>query len=154
MIRITRQTDYGIVLMIHFAMRPMGAMCNARDLAEEASLPFPMVSKILKMLAREELLVSHRGVKGGYSLSRTPEEIPVIEIIRALEGPIGITTCTTKGAVSCSQSPMCPAKDRWQKINRAVIGALGGISLADMVEGELPRFGSARIEEPALAGSR
>ena len=52
-----------------------------------------MVSKILKLLAREGLLASHRGVKGGYSLARHPEEISMAAIIAALEGPIAITEC-------------------------------------------------------------
>ena len=94
MIRITKQTDYGIVLLTHLAAHP-DRHFNAPELAAEARLPLPMVSKILKLLAREGLLASHRGVKGGYSLARPAEEISMAEIIAALEGPIAITECVS-----------------------------------------------------------
>ena len=94
MIRLSRLTDYGIVLMAHLASREAGTTHNAREVAAEAGLPLPVVSKILKALARDGLLESQRGSKGGYSLSRAPEEITVPEMISALEGPIGLTECT------------------------------------------------------------
>ena len=77
MLRITKQTDYAIVLMTNFAVTRQGSVHNARDLARLVNLPLPTVSKILKALARADLLASHRGVKGGYSLARNPDEISV-----------------------------------------------------------------------------
>src|SRR6266851_1279996 len=78
MIRITKQTDYGIVLLTHMAAHA-DRQYNAPDLAAEAHLPLPMASKILKLLAREGVLVSHRGVKGGYSLGRHPQSISMAD---------------------------------------------------------------------------
>ena len=72
MIRLSRITDYGIVLMAHLAEHPEGAPHNAREVAAETSLPLPVVSKVLKSLARAGLLVSQRGAKGGYALARPP----------------------------------------------------------------------------------
>lgn len=130
MIRITKQTDYGIVLLTHLAAHPDRSY-NAPELSAEARLPLPMVSKILKLLAKEGLLVSHRGVKGGYSLSRTPGEISMAEIVAALEGPIAITECVSVDS-DCSHEALCPARGNWQRINEAVRAALEGISLAEM----------------------
>jgi predicted methyltransferase len=70
MIRMSKETDYGIVVLAYFASVQEGLKHNAREVAMESQLPLPMVRKILKILAREGLLVSHRGVKGGYSLAR------------------------------------------------------------------------------------
>jgi len=132
MIRITKQTDYGIVLMTHLAGHP-DRPYNAPELAAEARLPLPMVSKILKLLARDGLLVSHRGVKGGYSLARTPEEISVASIIASLEGPIAITECVdTVNVGACSHEALCQVRGNWQRINDALLQALEGISLAEM----------------------
>ena len=130
MIRITKQTDYGIVLLTHLAANPEHQY-NAPELAAEARLPLPMVSKILKLLARESLLVSHRGVKGGYSLARQPEAISMAEIIAALEGPIAITECISVEG-DCSHEPLCPVRSNWRRINHAVRTALEGITLAEM----------------------
>lgn len=130
MIRITKQTDYGIVLLTHLAAQPERQV-NAPELAAETQLPLPMVSKILKVLVREGLLLSNRGVKGGYSLARVPRQISMAEIIAALEGPIAITECIEVSS-DCSHETLCPVRSNWHRINAAVLGALEGITLAEM----------------------
>jgi FeS assembly SUF system regulator len=132
-IRLTKQTDYGIVLLTNIAKDPGRTMHNARDLSADAGIPLPMTSKILKTLAREGLLVSHRGVKGGYSLARPPEAITVAEMITALEGPIAITECTDADS-DCRVELLCPVRSNWHKINQAVLGALQEITLAEMTQ--------------------
>jgi len=132
MIRITKQTDYGIVLLTHVAAEPERQF-NAPELAAETRLPLPMVSKILKLLTKEGLLDSHRGVKGGYSLSRQPESISMAEIITALEGPIAITECI-EVAGDCSHEALCPVRGNWRRINQAVRAALEGITLAELAQ--------------------
>ncbi len=131
MLRITKQTDYGIVLLSHMAAEPE-RLFNAPELAEAAGLPLPTVSKILKMLARDGLLDSHRGAKGGYCLVSAPEEISVAEIIFSLEGPIAMTECIDDGPGECQQEGSCPLQANWQLINTAVRQALQGISLRQM----------------------
>jgi len=132
MIRITKQTDYGIVLLTYLAGHTE-RLFNAPELAAETHLPLPMVSKILKVLAREGMLASHRGVKGGYSLARLPEEISMAEIIAALEGPIALTECIEVSG-DCSHESLCRVRSNWQRINQAVRGALEEISLAEMAQ--------------------
>jgi len=131
MIRITKLTDYGIVLMSTLAAQP-DELFNAPDLARETQLPLPMVSKILKQLAKAELLESHRGAHGGYSLGRAAQEISVVEIITALEGPIAMTECIEDAPGVCTQEPFCPVASNWNRINHAVREALEGITLAEM----------------------
>ncbi len=139
MIRITRQTDYGIILLAYLASRPPERILTARDAALECRLPVPMVSKILKTLAREGILTSHRGVKGGYSLSRLPERITVGDIIGALEGPIGMTECSSNPG-SCEQEALCPVRINWQRISVAVRGALEQIPLSEMMGSPRPQL--------------
>jgi FeS assembly SUF system regulator len=132
MIRMTKQADYGIVLMTRMAGDP-NRLFTAPELAAESHLPPPTVSKILKLLARGGLLDSHRGVKGGYTLAHEPAGISVAEIIDALDGPIAITECIDDSPGECSQEPICPVRGNWQRINRALREALEAISLAEMV---------------------
>ncbi|MHC4549920.1 MAG: SUF system Fe-S cluster assembly regulator [Planctomycetota bacterium] len=132
MLRITKQTDYGIVLMTFLAVGRARKVHNARDLAQDTNLPPPTVSKILKALARADLLISQRGVKGGYSLARDPSEISVEEIIAALEGPIAITDCCEEAVRGCDIERSCPVRVNWQRINDAVLVALRGIPLSEM----------------------
>lgn len=155
MLRMTRQADYGIVLLTYFAHHPPmvaangrashSGVYNARDLAAQVHLPEPMVGKILKLLGRAGLLVSTRGVKGGYRLARDPAEISVADIVQAIEGPIAITECTNLDAVNCSIAAMCAVKSNWQTINRVVRDALDRISLEQMAGPiSLGRMSSAR----------
>ena len=133
MIRLSRMTDYGIMLLTAFARDPKRPMRNARDLAAEAKLPLPTVSKILKELARHRLLEAHRGVKGGFTLASRPEKITVAEVINALEGPIAVTDCSTNER-HCEIERSCIVKNNWRKINQAVLTALRNITLKDMTQ--------------------
>ncbi len=132
MIRITRETDYGIVLLSRLASVPRPGVQAARELASWAGLPYPMASKILKVLARAGLLVSQRGARGGYSLARPPEQISVGDVIAALEGPIGMTECTSAPG-QCEQEGHCPVRTRWQEISAAVRDFLQRIPLSELL---------------------
>ncbi len=154
MIRITRQTDYGIVLLAYLAGCPPERILTARDAARECRLPVPMVSKILKTLAREGILRSHRGVKGGYGLARNPREVTIGSVIGALEGPIGMTACSTRPG-SCEQEPLCPVRINWQKISRAVRGTLERIPLSEMVGAPCPSVaGAPPPSDPSSGAAR
>lgn len=140
MFRLSKTTDYGIVLLAQLATEPDGPPQNARELAAGSELPMPMVSKILKALAREGLLVSQRGAKGGYSLARAPEELTVSEMVRVLEGPMGLTDCAI-GPARCEHETMCAVREPWQQISRVVEQALSDVTLADLVRGRGPTPG-------------
>ncbi len=131
MLRITRETDYGIVLMTAMVQAAERAH-SAAVLARECHLPPPMASKILKALAQAGLLVSQRGAHGGYVLARGPEAISVADVIEALEGPIAITECSTDDPGSCVYKTHCNVNDHWNRINHVIRGALEGISLQEM----------------------
>lgn len=131
MLRITKQADYAIVLMTHIASSE-DRWLNASELAAQAGLPQPIVSKILKLLTRGGLLTSHRGVKGGYSLERSSAAISVAEIIEALEGPISVTECVEESPAECSQEAFCRVRGNWQRINHVLRDALSEITLEEM----------------------
>jgi FeS assembly SUF system regulator len=140
-LRISKLTDYGIMLLTHMARGPALLTYSAPELAARAHLPLPTVSKLLKTLARTGLLSAHRGVKGGFSLARRPEDISVAEIIRALEGSIAITECSLYPPGQCGLEQLCPVGNHWQQINRTVQEALEGLTLAAMAH-PLPRKGA------------
>ena len=77
-----------------------------------------MTSKMLKLLTRAELLVSHRGVQGGYSLARASALVSVAAVVEALDGPIAITSCTEPTPGDCSILSLCPTRANWERINR------------------------------------
>jgi FeS assembly SUF system regulator len=143
MIRMSKETDYGIILLAHFAQHQKGRKRSAREMALDNALPLPMVRKVLKILAREGLLVSHRGAKGGYSLMRRSKRISVAEIIRAVEGPLAMTECV-EAPGECRLESTCRMKTAWQRINDTVLQTLSRMTLSDLTDlgpGSPPPFG-------------
>ncbi len=131
MIRMSKETDYGILLLTHFARVPQELIFSARELSEVTGVPLPMVSKILKMLARSDLLVSQRGAKGGYALAKRPAEITIVDVLMAMEGTVALTECIDQPG-DCRQEPTCRVRENWEIINERVLVALREITLAEM----------------------
>lgn len=132
MLRISKLTDYGTVVMTCLA-RESDRLQAVSAIAAETRMAPPTISKILKQLAHEGLVISQRGAKGGYTLARPPEQISMIEIIDALEGRVGLTECGSSPGL-CTQESLCSIRTNWQRINGAVREALAGVSLAEMAE--------------------
>lgn len=140
MLRISKLTDYATVVMAELARRE-GECCPAAAVAEATRLEAPTVAKVLKTLARAQLIESIRGVNGGYRLSRAPCGISVAAIIRAMEGPIALTECGLEPG-ACAREHDCSLKGNWQRIGATVEQALETLSLADLAA---PRPPSIRL---------
>jgi FeS assembly SUF system regulator len=132
-IRLSRLADYGIVIVTHLARQPERQQA-APEIALATSIPQPVASKVLKLLARADVLVSHRGARGGYGLARGAELISVADVVEAVDGPIALTTCLDESD-DCGIEALCPARANWQRVNDAIRDALKRVSLAEMRQG-------------------
>lgn len=130
MLRISRLTDYGTMILVHLARRS-GRVCSANDVASGTHVALPTAQKILKFLARAGLVVSVRGAEGGYALGRAPEAITAADILDALEGPLAITECSQTDS-HCELESLCQVGGAWQRINKSIRSALDDITLADL----------------------
>ena len=128
---MSRETDYAVLLLAHLARNDDLLLSSARELAQETHLPLPTTSKLLKVLARAGVLISQRGPHGGYTLARNPEQINIVEVIGAIEGPVALTECVDRPGY-CWHESLCQVRENWQTINSRVIDALRQISLAEM----------------------
>jgi len=148
MIRLSKLTDYAVVLLTAMG-RPEtdggAGMHTATSLADRTAVPAPTVQKILKLLARDGIVVSTRGAAGGYSLSRPADAISVASIIQAVDGPIALTDCVDGQEGSCGVERLCPMRGNWDRVNKAVRAALEQVSLADMAP-----TGFAGFDTPAI----
>ena len=131
MLRMSKLTDYSIVLMSHLASKTY-QQHSAHSLSDAVNMPLPTVRKVLKALSSNGLLVSERGAQGGYNLSRNPKQISVAEIITAMEGPIALTECVSDES-HCDQEAHCDVQTNWTRINNAVFHALDEVKLSDML---------------------
>jgi Rrf2 family protein len=155
-LRLTKKADYGLIAMQYLAERHgrgPAAACSAKELAEAYGLPQQALAKILQRLARSGLLVSTQGANGGYVLARSPRQISLLEVIRAIEGQMFITTCVTTEL--CEQSHRCTIREPLRKVNDSIAAILSGISIADVGESEAERAADSvliHIEEGHPAG--
>ena len=130
MLRISRLTDYGTLVLAYLSSQP-DAPVSASEVAAETGLALPTVSKLLKSLAKADLVQSTRGAQGGYRLARPASEISAAEIIDALEGPLQITECSASDH-DCGLADVCSVGTAWQRINVAIRNALQDISLSEL----------------------
>ena len=128
MLRITRLTDYGFMLLAQMCQRD-DMLFNSKDLSEQLAIPLPTVSKVLKLLVQGSLLESHQGSQGGYRLARSADKISAAEIIEVLEGPVSMTACCITDG--CDRN--CSVSNSWQKVNAVIVDKLQSVSLAEMV---------------------
>ncbi|MDJ0939963.1 MAG: SUF system Fe-S cluster assembly regulator [Woeseiaceae bacterium] len=138
MLRISKLTDYGTVVLAHLATGSHREVVSAADVASATGIAPPTVSKLLKLLGRAGLVTSTRGANGGYRLAREPEMITAANIIDALEGPVSITECSAADS-HCDFEDVCNVGSAWQRINVAIRRALDDVSLVDLLHSTTQR---------------
>lgn len=138
MLRLTKKADYGLMALKYLAEQKDGTAHSAKDIAEAYHIPQQLLAKILQTLARGGLLVSHAGTNGGYALARPATAISAFEVIRAIDGPLFITSCITiHGA--CDLTSTCTIKEPLRKVNDSIKDLLSGICISDLVEADVER---------------
>ena len=130
MLRVTKLTDYATLVLSVLAQKPE-AIHSATELAELAHLELPTVAKLLKPLTQANLVKSFRGVSGGYRLARDPRQISLIDVVEAMEGPLGMTECSLHSG-NCGIEDSCRTRGNWQRINDVVVDALRNFKLSQM----------------------
>ncbi len=145
MMRLGKRADYGLMALRHLASKRPQAACSAKEIAKEYGMPTELVAKVLQRLAKNGLLVSQHGTNGGYSLAKDPSEITAFEVLRALEGPLFITSCVTSRR-ECSQITRCTVREPLRKVNEAIVKALSEVTVLSLT-GEAPPLVQIQNEE-------
>ena len=131
MLRVTKLTDYATVVMTVLA-HGSDRVLSASELAERAGLEATTVAKVLKPLAQAGLVEGFRGASGGYRLARPAQDIGLLEIVTAMEGPLGMTECSVHTG-NCGIEQSCGVRANWRRINDVVVEALRAGTHAQML---------------------
>jgi Rrf2 family protein len=140
MLKISRLTDYGLLAAVYLSRRA-GHVVAAREISDFYGLPLPAISKVLKMLHAGGLIVSHRGVGGGYSFNGDADSITLGQLLGILEGPWDLIDCETTndaGHALCGIRAGCPSRGFMSGINSAIKGAFDQVTLSDLARGTAP----------------
>jgi len=131
MLKLTKKADYALMAMKHLAEHGQAGACSAKDVAEAYGIPSEALAKILQRLAKSGLLVSQHGTNGGYTLARDAGKISAFEVIRAIDGPLFITSCVTVRG-ECDQSDRCNIREPLRKVNSSIEAVLRRIVISEM----------------------
>jgi Rrf2 family protein len=136
MLRFTKRADYGLIAIHYIALHEARGSVSAKRIAEEFRIPAELLAKILQRLAKQGLIISQNGPKGGYVLAYRPSEITVGQVVRALEGPIKIVSCYEDE--QCPQMERCNIRRPVQKIQTAISHVLDTMSLSELTREDVP----------------
>ncbi len=129
--RITRAFDYTLRALMHMGKSPEGSVFMRSDLAKVISVPNSFLGKILQNLAKSGILISERGKKGGFRLSKLPHEICIYDVFIAVDGPLNINNCMDD-KFECEAGCNCQATHMWKDIQDSLEAKLKTYTLADI----------------------
>ena len=127
---LTRKAWYGLIAVRHFAEKPPEGLLSAKDLADLYGFPQKALAKILQRLAKAGLLLSHRGIKGGYTLARNPHQVTVLDVMMASEGAAG----NGIHGKNWHELESLPGYHRLRMVSQIVEDALRRVTIADIKE--------------------
>lgn len=130
MLKLTKKADYALIALRHLAVSSRGA-ASAKEIAEAYSIPLPLLAKVLQTLTKTGLLQSLAGTNGGYKLSRNPEKISALEVIRSIDGPIVLTSCFTSHR-GCDQSEKCTVREPLRKVHESILDLLSRMTIREL----------------------
>lgn len=136
LLQITRGGEYAIAALKWLASQPEGEVVNAETIADSAGIPVQFASNIFTRLAKVGLLRAHRGAKRGYSLSRSPKKISILDVIEGYEGPLEKPWCLLNREQTCSGDAPCALHTIWQDLREHVQKKLAKITIASLAEGD------------------
>ena len=149
MLKLTKKADYGLIAMKYLAEQSPVTARSAKEIAEAQGIPSELLAKILQRLVRSRLLVSLQGTNGGYKLARDSRTISAFDVIKAIEGPLFITSCVThKG--ECEQTSRCTVREPLQKVSLAIEEVLSKVTIFELAQ---PGEAACESSQTALSAS-
>lgn len=133
--KLSTKGRYGLKAMFDLAVNYGNEPISLKSIAERQDISEHYLEQLMAILRKSGLVQSVRGAYGGYLLAREPSEITVGDVLRALEGPIGLVDCVLEqDAVECLKYHDCVTRIVWEKIRDSIVGTIDSITLEDMYD--------------------
>ncbi len=132
MLKLTKKVDYALLALNLMAKAEDGGISNVRDIAALYSIPPEILAKVMQKLSKSGLIQSHNAPKGGYSLKLPAEEISVLKVLVAVEGPVGIVSCSDGTDKSCQQRGQCDIRSPLEKLQNNILWFLEALSIREL----------------------
>lgn len=126
-------TDYAVVILSEIARTGQDSIVKVSSLVETTGLSKTTIAKLTKILVKGNILISSRGMLGGYALAMPPHEITMKDVITTVEGPVALTSCLDHTSPNCLIQNVCQVRGNWEKVNNEIIESLKRVTIADMI---------------------
>jgi Rrf2 family protein len=122
MLKLSKKTEYALMAVKFIAKKTSGNSATAKEISEGYNIPYDLLSKVLQQLTKKNVIKSFQGIKGGYSLCKEPENMTLIDIIRAVEPNYQITECLQTGNIEkdCTHFDCCMIRDPLAKVQKEI----------------------------------
>ena len=133
--KISTKGRYGLRILLDIALYRVGDKPRMiREIANNQEISEKYISRLIIELRKAGFVRSVRGVNGGYTLTRKPEDINILDVLEIMEGPVAIVDCTNSSGEACRRKPQCPTQRMWAEINQKIRSAFAAYTLKDLVE--------------------
>ncbi len=138
MLRINRQTDYAVRVVLALAQEKMGTRISTKTIGEAMLIPKNFLPRIVAKLAHSEIITTFAGRDGGLQLARSPETITLRDIVESFEGPVELSECIA-GDDFCPFEKSCHVRPRWARLQKVILDELESTNfqaLANEIKGK------------------
>src|SRR6266498_2892816 len=135
MLKINRQTDYAVRVVLALAKRDEGTRLSSAKIQQEMLIPQALMARIVAQLARERLINTFPGRDGGLTLPRPASQITLKDVVEAFEGPILLSQCLqVKGEDDCPFQSNCPVRSKWGRVQVAMLREMAAITFESLAQ--------------------
>jgi Rrf2 family protein len=135
MLKINRQTDYAVRVVLALAKRGEGIRVSTAEVQGEMLIPKALMTRIVAQLANKGLINTYAGRDGGLMLPRPAVQITLKDVVEAFEGPILLSECLqAKGEDDCPFRTNCPVRSKWGRVQVAMLREMASITFEDLVQ--------------------
>ncbi len=135
--QITRQADYAVRAVLYLSERGQAARIPTAEIGREQHIPVTFLAKIVAQLSAAGILRSKRGAHGGVALGRPADEISLLEIVEAIDGPLLLNECVAD-PTSCPLGERCPVQSVWCQAQAELVERLGRTTFSQLARHHQP----------------
>ncbi|MCL4309750.1 MAG: Rrf2 family transcriptional regulator [Actinomycetota bacterium] len=132
---ISAKSKYAVRALVELAQQNNGHPVPIGDIAAKRDIPLQFLEQLFSSLRKAGILNSHRGVRGGFSFKKLPEDVSVLDVVEILDGDVAPAACTI--GASCDKSSRCAVRDVWVEAKSSLEGVLAAANIADLADREI-----------------
>ena len=147
MVKMSRKIEYALIALKHMLKKDINELTSAKEISNDFNIPFDVISKVLQILNQNKILKSEQGVSGGYKIISELKSVSLYDLIRFIEGPVGLVRCLVKDPSECEIISNCNIIEPLNYLNTKILNLYKSINLEEIL---YPKKFQAQLEDISL----